>query len=99
MAINYIKDEKIHYRSTCDHCARVAKTGTAKWERAGYRKKLRCDRCGFSSPHHQQFDVFHIDGNLNNCRYNNLKTVCANCHRILRSLPINWKPGDLKPDL
>jgi hypothetical protein len=44
------------------------------------------------------FNVFHIDGNLNNCKFNNLKTVCANCQRSLHLEGIRWKQGDLVPD-
>ena len=29
----------------------------------------------------EQFNVYHIGGDLNNCLPNNLKTVCANCQR------------------
>jgi hypothetical protein len=42
--------------------------------------------------------VFHIDGNLENCRPQNLKTICANCQRILQKEGVVWKQGDLVPD-
>ena len=98
-AINYHRNGKTHYRSECDHCARAAKDGTPRWQRAGYKKKLKCDRCGYTSKYAQQFDVYHLDGNLNNCRYDNLKTICANCQRLLYLLHIPWRQGDLIPDL
>jgi predicted HNH restriction endonuclease len=42
--------------------------------------------------------VFHVDGELNNCRPVNLKTVCANCARVLHKEGVKWKQGDLRPD-
>jgi len=99
VAINYYKKGVPHYRSQCDHCARVSKEGIPRWVKAGYRKKLKCDKCGYSSKHSEQFNVFHVDGNLNNCRYDNLKSVCANCQRLLFSQKALWKQGDLTPDL
>jgi len=64
----------------------------------GYEKKDTCEKCGFKSKHQEQFNVFHIDGNLDNCRYNNLKTICANCQRILQKEGSKWKQGDLIAD-
>jgi hypothetical protein len=99
VAVNYYKQGEAHYRSQCDHCARVAKEGVPSWYKAGYRKKSKCDRCGYTSQFPQQFNVYHVDGNLRNCRYDNLKTVCANCQRVLHSTDGSWKQGDLTPDL
>jgi hypothetical protein len=98
VAINYYKEGKPHYRSQCDHCSRTAKEGIPRWSKSGYKKKDKCDRCGYSSKYPQQFNVYHIDGNLNNGRYNNLKTVCANCQRLLHTLHLPWRQGDLSPD-
>lgn len=98
VAINYYKEGKPFYRSTCDHCARGSKDGLPKWYKSGYRPKNKCDKCGFVSKYFQQFTVFHIDGDLDNCRITNLKTVCANCQRILHSLNLPWRQGDLSPD-
>jgi hypothetical protein len=44
------------------------------------------------------FNVFHIDGSLENCQFNNLKTICANCQRIMQKEGVRWKQGDLLPD-
>lgn len=98
VAINYKKDGKTHYRSQCDHCSRTAKDGIPPWFRAGYRLKPKCDKCGFTSKYVEQFNVFHVDGNLKNCRFNNLKTVCANCQRLLHTLQIPWRQGALVAD-
>jgi len=98
VAINYYKQGKAFYRSRCDHCARGNTTTRPLWVLAGYQKKPACDRCGFKSPHTETFNVFHIDGNLTNCRFNNLKTVCANCQRVLHKDGVRWRQGDLTPD-
>lgn len=68
------------------------------WFKAGYRKKFLCDRCGYNSKHSEQFNVFHIDGNLTNCRFPNLKTICANCQRILHKEETRWRKSDINPD-
>lgn len=98
VAINYRKGDRVFYRSKCDHCARNSKKEKPMWASSGYRKKSTCDRCGFSSSFPIQFDVYHLDGNLANCKFNNLKTVCANCQRLLYSIKLPWKHGDLKSD-
>jgi len=72
--------------------------GVPRWMRAGYKQKTKCDKCGFGSPHKEVFRVFHVDGNLNNCRPNNLKTVCANCSQVLAKEGLGWKQGDLVAD-
>lgn len=97
-AVNYHKDGKVFYRTKCDHCRRKGINSRPLWVTAGYKKKTKCDRCGFSSKFLSQFSVFYIDGNLSNCRYTNLKTVCANCQRLLHSEEVKWKQGDLVPD-
>lgn len=98
VAINYYKNDKAFYRSQCDHCSRGRKDGRPLWAFQGYKKKTSCDRCGYSSKYLDQFDVFYVDGDPLNCRYSNLKTVCANCQRILHKLKLPWKQGDLTPD-
>ncbi len=98
-AVNYKKNNRIYYRSLCEICmAHGVNHGIPRWFRAGYRIKNQCDRCGFKSPHKEPFRVFHIDGNLDNCRPSNLKTVCCNCTQVLAKDGINWKQGDLIAD-
>jgi len=98
VAINYHKDGKIYYRRTCDHCAKKRKANRPLWALAKYQKKDYCEKCNFASKHSEQFNVFYIDGNLHNNRYTNLKTVCANCQRILHKEGVLWRQGDLTPD-
>jgi hypothetical protein len=98
VAINYYKEGTPFYRSKCDHCSRGRKDGIPLWEKSGYKKKAACDKCGFTSKYQEQFNVFYVDGDPTNCRYSNLKTVCANCQRILHKLKLPWRQGDLTPD-
>jgi len=98
VAINYYKGKKPYYRSKCDRCASGSAPGVPYWYQAGYVQKNKCDKCGHTSKHKEQFNVYHIDGNLTNCRLTNLKTICANCQRILQKEGATWKQGDLIPD-
>jgi len=98
VALNYYKDGQAFYRSKCDHCARGRKDGKPLWELAGYKKKNNCDKCGFKSALPDVFNVFYVDGDLTNNRFANIKTVCANCQRVLHKEGVRWKQGDLKPD-
>ena len=98
-AINYKKDGKTYYRKLCESCLRNGKGfGIPKWKKAGYKKKDTCEKCRYHSAHTEQFDVFHVDGNLNNCQLKNLKTICANCQRILQKEGFVWKQSDLVSD-
>jgi hypothetical protein len=99
VAVNYYKGKKAYYRSMCDSCSRGTTLGKPRWYNLGYRKKDFCEKCGFKSKSPEQFNVFHIDGNLDNCRPGNLKTICANCQRILHKDGVKWRQGDLVPDV
>jgi len=46
-------------------------------------RKTFCEECGFIPKYTCQLDVHHIDGNRLNNNVNNLKTLCANCHRLI----------------
>lgn len=99
-AVNYKKGKKTYYRRQCEVCLHHGKIkyGIPRWRQAGYNKEPRCEKCGFKAIDSKQLDVFHIDGDLNNCRHNNLKTICANCQRVLQREGVRWKQGDLVPD-
>ena len=45
-------------------------------------KKDKCEHCGFVPVHASQLDVDHIDGDRWNNDPANLRTLCANCHRL-----------------
>lgn len=97
-AINYYKNGKAFYRRKCESCLKGLGV-IPRWQHAGYRPKTICEKCGFRSLHPEVFLVFHVDGDLNNCRYTNLKTVCANCSKVLHKEGVRWRQGDLVPDL
>lgn len=98
-AINYYKEGKAFYRRLCETClSKGLKAGIPRWKLAGYVPKMQCEKCGTKSTHREIFRVFHIDGNLNNCRFSNLKTVCANCAIILAKENSAWRQGDLIAD-
>ena len=98
-AINYHKNGRTYYRRKCEVClAGGVGKGIPKWYQDGYRLKNVCDHCGFKSKHKEQFNVFHMDGNLNNSRHANLRTVCANCQRVLHKEGFQWRQGGLVAD-
>jgi len=97
-ALNYYKNGRAYYRRKCEACL-TGNSVVPRWKLAGYKMKTACDKCGFRSQHKEVFNVFHVDGDLNNCRPVNLKTVCANCQRTLHQEGVRWKQGDLVPDL
>lgn len=99
--VNCWNNGKIYYRSRCHACSRRQKklpVVKPRWLLAGYKKKLACDRCGFKGRFSAQLTVHHIDGNLNNTDFRNLKTICLNCAVEIVRLDLPWKPGDLEAD-
>lgn len=54
-------------------------------------KKERCENCGFVPIHECQLDVDHTDGNHNNNEPDNLRTLCANCHRLKTYVNKDWE--------
>jgi hypothetical protein len=98
-AVNYKKNGKTFYRSLCDICTKEGLfSRIPRWKRAGYKLKSQCEKCGFRSTHSEIFRVFHVDGNLDNCRPSNLKTICCNCTQVLAKEGITWRQGDLVAD-
>ena len=43
--------------------------------------------------------VYHRDGNLNNCELNNLRSVCLNCGVTLQKQDSAWQTNNLGLDL
>lgn len=100
-AVNCIKNGKRYYRKTCDVCSRLRlKMPTRKpnWFKSGYKKKLTCDLCGFRSLFATQIAVFHLDGNLENIAFDNLRSICLNCVEMVKKKEVTWKRGDLQVD-
>ncbi len=98
-AVNYKKNDRTFYRSLCEICAKEGLfSRIPRWQRAGYKMKNQCEKCGFRSSYREVFRVFHVDGNLDNCRPSNLKTICCNCSQILAREGVTWRQGDLIAD-
>lgn len=100
-AINYIREGIKHYRSLCDECGKnknKSKSQSPSWIKAGYKKKQVCDICGFKCIYNSQITVFHIDGNLRNTKFDNLRSICLNCIEIVKKQHVTWKRGDLQVD-
>ena len=101
VAVNYRKDDVVHYRSRCDRCIKQKKKirpPDALWKKAGYKKKPTCDRCGFKPKLTSQTLVYHMDGNMRNVALNNLRTVCLNCVEEVKRLDVPWVPNPLQAD-
>lgn len=101
VAVNRHVGERVYYRKQCDTCLRKGKKLRPKppaWAKAGYTKKLVCEKCNFKAKLPQQMFVFHIDGNLANVDRINLKSVCANCRTELMNSKTTWRPGAITPD-
>jgi hypothetical protein len=100
-AINYKRAGITHYRSICDDCGKKKpkdKVRVQSWAKSGYKKKATCDLCGFKSTYSTQLTVFHIDGNLENNVFTNLRTICLNCIEVVKRKDVNWRRGDLTVD-
>lgn len=91
-AINYKKGSTTYYRRLCDSClTEYKKSRTPQWQKQGYKKKLKCEACGFVSKYDEQLVVFEYKDDF--------KTICLNCEtgaKISKKLEI--RRGDLKPD-
>lgn len=103
-AVNY-KDKtgKMHYRSRCDSCNRLKRglrPHPATWQKVGYKKKMTCDKCGFKAKLEKQMIVYYVDGDHGNGNWNNLKSVCFNCHIELNAnTTVGWSTATpLAPD-
>jgi len=102
VAINYLREDQVHYRSRCDTCIKKnkkLKPPEPRWKTAGYKKKPACDRCGFRARYASQLLVYHCDGNLHNVGSANLRTICLNCVEEVKRLDVPWVNGDLTPDV
>ena len=100
-AVNYHRNDKIYYRSICDECGSKKtkkKPRVPSWQKTGYKKKPTCDVCGFKSSYPSQMTVYHIDGDLKNNDYINLRTICLNCVEVIKRKEVTWRRGDLQVD-
>jgi hypothetical protein len=102
VAVNYVKQDRVHYRSRCDTCIKRhkrIKPAEPKWKTSNYKKKPACDRCGFRARYASQLLVYHCDGNLHNAITANLRTICLNCVEEVKRLDVPWINGGLTPDV
>ena len=101
-AYAYKRGGPIYWRSMCDSCIRkdAGKKvgGITALQRSGYKKRKKCELCGFKAQDLAQLDVLFVDGNLRNTTASNLKTVCANCQRLQGVRRLGWRVGDLIAD-
>ena len=101
-AYAYKRYDRVYWRSHCDACIRKKAGkkigGVTVLQRSGYKKRKKCELCGFKAQDKAQLDVFFVDGNLRNTSSNNLKTVCANCQRLQGVRRLGWRVGDLVAD-
>ena len=101
-AYAYRKGNKVYWRRLCDSCNRVKSHkkngGITALQRSGYKKRSKCELCGFKAQDKIQLDVLFVDGNLRNTITSNLKTVCANCQRLSSVRRLGWRVGDLQAD-
>lgn len=100
-AINYIRNDKVHYRKLCRDCLienkKQKELPTQLLSKSGYIKKKNCDRCNFISKHQTQLKIVYLDGNKLNVSRSNLRTYCLNCLAEISVMPQN-KKSDLVPD-
>ena len=71
------KYRNIVYRPYCQSCVKKMQR-----KKNVYKKSVMCEHCGFVALHPCQLDLDHIDGNNKNNNPSNLRTLCANCHRL-----------------
>lgn len=85
--VNYIKEGKTFYRSTCAICSKGdTRNRVPEWMQTGYKKLKICEICNFKSKFTEQLLV-----TKENKQY---KTVCLNCQ-----VAVKLTPPKLKPDL
>ena len=101
-AINYKRNDVVYYRKNCASCIRKkahSKPVPPSWTKSGYKKKGKCDKCGFVAKHTKtQLVVYYVDTNLKNNDWNNLRTICLNCQAAIEDSKSTWKPADLVAD-
>lgn len=101
VAINGYHADKIYYRNRCNACIRRGKQLPRQqplWKTAGYSKKSTCDRCNFRARFDGQLVVYHVNGDLRDCTFLNLRTICLNCVVEVSKSDLPWRRGDLEED-
>jgi hypothetical protein len=92
-----MKVSKRYHRSKGDLCTvcnkyPVRNKGNGKWGKTCKHchsrpylqfRKTFCEECGFIPKYICQLEIYHVDGNKLNNKIINLRTLCANCHRLI----------------
>ena len=90
-AINYKKDGKTFYRRFCDACiVEKKKNVKPQWQRDGYKKKFKCESCGFVAKFPEQLEVVDYS--------NTFRTICLNCEIVFDKEKKLTIKGDLRSD-
>lgn len=77
-----VRRDKNNYRAHCASCHNKRHNiGPSRFKYRKFKKDV-CEECGFVPVHPCQLDVDHVDGNHKNDDPSNLRTLCANCHRL-----------------
>ena len=75
-AYAYKRVNKIYWRSLCDTCNRKKAGkkvgGITALQRSGYKKRNKCELCGYKAQESSQLDVYFVDGDLRNTKTTNL---------------------------
>lgn len=81
------RNERVHSRRHTDTKTEKGRLGV-RWRLNKHRRpyivhrKTYCEECGFIPQHMAQLEVDHVDGRKINNDPANLRTLCANCHRL-----------------
>lgn len=97
VAINYYRGDRVYYRRACTPCIHAKREfpkTVPGWVRSGYKKREVCDRCNFRFRLVEQSSVYHVDGDINNNHWANLRTICANCRPEVAGS--KWRPSPLQ---
>lgn len=88
----YCKEDFIPTRPNKIFCTRVHKCRYRYKRRIALLRETigKCEECGFVPEHICQLDVDHIDGDRTNRKKENLKVICANCHRLKSWKQKSW---------
>ena len=90
-AINYKKQGKTYYRKFCNSCIlEHRKKSVPQWQKQGYKKKIKCESCGFLAKHEDQLSV--------NEYRDSWVTICLNCSALVKVTKKLSKKSDLKSD-
>lgn len=76
------------WKNVCSRCSRVKHESAYAYK---VHKGSNCSLCGFIPVVPRQLDVDHSDGDHTNNSPDNLKTLCANCHRLKTYESKDWR--------